>query len=499
LVVVLLTFLLVPAAHASSPIETIGVYEGHDGKGDAYTSEPFCDTGGGCAVDDFETHFLNGRQVSHVLDFVNTLTATVPDTRIAAWNDIVNVKGQELVLSVGMFPANPVCSNRYYNDDTSEPTIPNGGDNCLAHGAAGDFDKYWQGLANTLVKGNLSHVIIRPGWEMNGGFFPWSASCRPTDYINYWRRIVNDMNGENGGVSGVPDFEYAWSPHLGNHPLPSYIVSEATYCQGSAQTDEFTPQDAYPGDLYVDYIGGDTYDNFVSNWDDVLNKQGFGLTQLANLATNKDKRLALPEWGLVSSTNYMPRDEFMDRIYGWIRGHDVSFANYFDRDVPFEGNYALYHFPNGRAAYTADFGKFGPTAGAPLDDNNPWGTTTRITATPTCAAGRVTGKVVANPPFSLDYNTFITWSLQKHSTITHQWVNWNDDGYYMTNDVGPTGGFSTPLSGAPWTEPSLAPGITDKPLANGAYRVRGEYSPNNNFSYKTSVSAWTKFYLTGSC
>jgi hypothetical protein len=159
--------------------------------------------------------------------------------------------------------------------------------------------------------------------------------------------------------------------------------------------------------------------------------------------------------------------------------------------------YALRRFPNGAAEYTADFGKFGPTAGAPLDTNNPRGTTTRITFTPSCNAGSVRGKVVANPAFSASSNGFILWSLQKHDKTNHTWIEWNNDGVYLVDTVDTAGNFTTPLSGSPWSETGLATGITDKPLANGTYRVQAGYSPENNYTYLPSDSAWTKFYLTG--
>ena len=543
LATMLTALVLAPMAQGSSPVDTIGLYEGRNGMGDVInlngvdtqvTSEPHCDTAGGCAVTEFERDYLNGRSVSTVLDFLNNdhfLPSGPPSTRLNAWNDIVNTNHDELVLSVVMIPADrSTCNNAAGNPDGGfQETVPNGPNNCLFRGAQGDYDGYWKALANSLLANGLSHVIIRPGWEMNGKYGTlqrWSAICRPNDYVAYWQRIVDDMNGVNGGISGPmpPDFEYAWSPHLGNQPsFPNYINPDK--CQINDGT--FTPNKAYPGPDYVDYIGSDAYNNNVKSWNDpndgtdtVLNKDGYGLSWLANYATvTKDKRIALPEWGVLkklTGTVYpqMDRAEFIRKIYEWIRTHDVSFANYFDRDqgdtsqtppTQLEYWYALRHFPAAADAYRNAFGRVDQRiAGAPLNTLTPLVTTTRITSTPTTCTGSVTGKVVANPPYDADgmgdgYN-YVNWLLQRHRKDLHAWVNWYDPAkFFLQQNVNPaTGNFSAPLQATkPWDENGYADGITDKPLGDGTYRVRADFSNDTNTAYLSSESAWTKFYLTG--
>ena len=40
--------------------------------------------------------------------------------------------------------------------------------------------------------------IIRPGWEFNGGWFPWAANGQAAAFIGYWQQIVNTMRSVPG-------------------------------------------------------------------------------------------------------------------------------------------------------------------------------------------------------------------------------------------------------------------------------------------------------------
>ena len=105
----------------------------------------------------------------------------------------------------------------------------------LAQCAAGNFNSHWVTLANNLLKRNLSDTIMRPGWEMNGDWFDWSAGGHEASYIGCFRQIVNSMRSVSG-----QDFTFVWNPSIG--------------------TSNSLADKAYPGDSYVDYVGIDTYD-----------------------------------------------------------------------------------------------------------------------------------------------------------------------------------------------------------------------------------------------
>ena len=119
----------------------------------------------------------------------------------------------------------------------SVPMLPASGASLQA-GARGDYDEHFRQLAQRLVAAGQGGVVIRPGWEFNGGWYRWSAASDPAAFRAYFRRIVTAMRSVQGGA-----FKFDWCPSLGQNSIPA--------------------ADAYPGDAYVDYIGLDVYDQYL--------------------------------------------------------------------------------------------------------------------------------------------------------------------------------------------------------------------------------------------
>lgn len=259
-----------------------------------------------------------------------------------------------VVLAVGMLP----------NPNTINAT--------LAQGAAGTYDSYWADFADDLIETGMGNAVIRLGWELNGGWFPWSAnprwgayqnpqqpidSTRPQKYIDYWRKIVQTMRSRSGA-----HFKFCWN-----------VANQDPNQMGN-------PQAAFPGAAYVDMIGIDVYDTssgydsaYQAHYDRILaspplsgtltstqvnsyqlngfNSQGFASTTgygpgwwSVQVRTSTSPfyniPLCFPEWGLVTPADWNTgsppggRDDngMIYRFKGWINdpNNHVDWAAYFE-------------------------------------------------------------------------------------------------------------------------------------------------------------------------
>ena len=111
------------------------------------------------------------------------------------------------------------------------------GNQRLADIAAGDYDDYLRKQA-ALAKAWGSTLMIRFGWEMNGGWYSWGSSQNePWEFVAAWRHIVEVFRAE-----GANNVEWVWAPNVeagGKLPFEPY----------------------FPGDAYVDHVALDGY-----NW-----------------------------------------------------------------------------------------------------------------------------------------------------------------------------------------------------------------------------------------
>jgi len=312
-----------PAAAAVGGIAAVGVYAG--------AANPSGAAAFGAAT---ATH------VTVVEDYL-------PDT---SWNDIDGAggsldwmldawrgSGYQLVLGVPLF------------DDSGTDT--------LAAGAVGAYDTAFVTLATTLVGAGQGGAIVRLGPEFTGNWNPWRVTDETdaVDYAAYFRHIVTAMRSVPGQA-----FRFIWEgadPEDGSYP-------------GAYGADA-----SYPGDAYVDYVGNDTYDQSWNGgcglgfdntataaqaqcaWDDGTLP---ALTRVAYFALAHHKPVVFPEWGLaIRADGHGLGDDptFVAQMAAWIASHDVSFAIYFDFDVPGQLDAITDgRFPTSLAAYRAAFG-----------------------------------------------------------------------------------------------------------------------------------------------
>jgi len=262
-----------------------------------------------------------GRDVDYVIDFSMRGTwdqIANPYDQLKAWQG----SGYRVVYGLAMLPEGE-------------------GDWSLAAGADGDYDQYYQTLAENLVKYDQGDAILRLGWEFNLKQWRW----HPTDkqeFITYWRNIVKTMRA----VPGAEHLTFDWNVNNGG--------------------DKYDSTAFYPGDEYVDYVGLDVYDiSFVdgiypypdscaqacrlehqkASWNSILNSK-YGLKFWSGFAASHGKAISFPEWGLWKRPDGHGGGDnpyFIKRMHDFIANpkNDVAYQAYFEFDVGSKGIHEL--------------------------------------------------------------------------------------------------------------------------------------------------------------
>jgi hypothetical protein len=196
------------------------------------------------------------------------------------------------------------------------------------------------------VREGEGDAILRLGWEFNGSWYPRDAGTAgdAANFAGFWRQIVTTMRAVPGAA-----FTFLWNAD-------------------AASTTSYAPDQAYPGDAYVDYVGVDLYDSCgcsphtpPSAWSDHLSEQ-WGLNWLAAFASAHNKPIGIPEWSVtISSTGLGLGDDpyFIDQFAHWIALNDVAFTDIFSHDSSTkEHDITDGKFPKSLATFRQDFGSF---------------------------------------------------------------------------------------------------------------------------------------------
>ena len=230
-------------------------------------------------------------------------------------------------------------------------------ENTLAQGASGDENSSFVTIAKNLVALGFGNAILRPGWEFDGPWFPWSVGSNTdaANFAKYWQNIVTAMRSVPGA-----NFKFLWSP-TGFRSLLWNI------------------NDAYPGNAYVNFVSFDVYDY---SWDEAIfpygdpnnsatvaqSKEVFheylndpeGLNWLASFASEHHKLIVIPEWAVARRHDGHGLGDdptFVNDMYNWFVTNHVAWVIYFADDIP--GIDLLLtdgHFPHSLEAFEADFG-----------------------------------------------------------------------------------------------------------------------------------------------
>ncbi len=238
--------------------------------------------------------------------------------------------------------------------------------------AAGTYNSQYTSLLNAIKNRGVGvqpdDLVLRPGWEFNGGWYPWGANnssfvvdaSRPGYFITAFQNFVNISR------SILPNAKIDWNCAMGT---PSGLPTS----------------NWYPGDSYVDYIGMDVYnvnysgtaatDSDATWWTYIKTTQTYGLDWLDSFAAAHGKPISIPEWGTgrkIDGTN-RSRDSalFIRNMADWIRNHNVYYHSYFHypagdghwqlgSDVPLwktvPGGGTIHFFPKASSEYLKQFG-----------------------------------------------------------------------------------------------------------------------------------------------
>lgn len=243
----------------------------------------------------------------------------------------------------------------------SIPMLPKT-ESSLAEGATGAYDHHFRSLAQMLVDNGQGRSTIRIGWEFNGNWYRWRVDTGGTaNYAAYYRRIVTAMRAVPGA-----DFKFDWTTNNGSVPAT------------------VNPEEAYPGDAYVDFISQDVYDqswpaaaDAAERWNSILQRP-YGLNWVAAFAAAHGKPIGIPEWGIGywnSPNGGGDSPYFFEKMHEWISQHDVAYTNYWE----YEGARLMTENPMSAATFER---LFRPSSPNPTPTPTP--TPTPVpTATPT--------------------------------------------------------------------------------------------------------------------
>lgn len=196
----------------------------------------------------------------------------------------------------------------------SVPLIPNGAN--LEEAAKGSYNDHYLRAAKTLAayRPQDAVIYIRTGWEFNGNWFAWTThGGKSQAFIGAFRQFVTTFRSVSNR------FVFEWNVNIGD--------------AGS------NPEEAYPGDAYVDIIGMDFYWNTqwdpadpVDAWNSMLNRQ-WGLNWHQQFAAAHGKPTAYSEWGIMSSSGA----PYISLAKAWFDTHNVVYQTYWNSNSAFPG------------------------------------------------------------------------------------------------------------------------------------------------------------------
>jgi hypothetical protein len=184
--------------------------------------------------------------------------------------------------------------------------------------ASGKNDAAFKAMFDTFAT-KYHTLYIRPGWEMNGNWEPWSVnSSNAQDFIAAFQHIANLAHSYIGMTIRVD-----WNPNAAN--VGQFPVEA---------------QNLYPGNQYVDNISIDEYAGGGFPPDSAaLNTSGWSIQTAAQFALAHSKPLGLDEIGaLRGDTNY-PAD--VAKAISNVPGVVVDHVNIWD-DPSGSGSGSLY-------------------------------------------------------------------------------------------------------------------------------------------------------------
>ena len=177
---------------------------------------------------------------------------------------------------------------------------------------------------------------------MNGNWFPWSLGSTPTDFIMAWRHVYNIFSNK-----GLDSTRLQW-----------------VWCVNNQDFGNYTAEDYWVGENYMDWIGVDGYNWGKSQswfewaWPTEVFDNMIG--RLRKLSSTKP--LSINEYGTTSMvetnvSNIQYKTEWLNQFCDYVSNNQVKMASYLNTDV--ETDWAVFGGMHGdvvwnnRTAYTA--------------------------------------------------------------------------------------------------------------------------------------------------
>lgn len=221
--------------------------------------------------------------------------------------------------------------------------------------AAGAYDAYileWGGRLKAFLSGpdgalgtaDDRRAYLRLAHEMNGDWYPWSASTgvsTPADYVAMWRRVHGLVSGLGLGPAQL---QWVWSVnHTDNGP--------------------FTAEQYFPGDAYLDWVGIDGYNwGATQPWSAWATPEATFGPMLARVRALSSKPLTIAETAATSLTSAGPsvaqKSAWVTALFGWATTNGVGMLCWFNTDKEtdwgvFDGASGDESYRYGRTTYKA--------------------------------------------------------------------------------------------------------------------------------------------------
>jgi beta-mannanase len=217
----------------------------------------------------------------------------------------------------------------------------------LADAGQGLYNAHYKKVAQKIAafRPNDPVIYVRTGWEFNGGWFPWTVhGGRGENFKKAFQQFVTTFR------SVSPRFRFDWCPVIGDQVR-------------GADGKPAKLADFYPGDEYVDVIGLDVYDESRYNkitdpqkrWEHFL-QRGHGLNWHRKFATEHNKPMSYPEWGVGGAGD---NPYFIEQFQKWIESNDVVYHLYWNSNSSYAGKLSANKYPQSAAKFKELFGNPG--------------------------------------------------------------------------------------------------------------------------------------------
>jgi len=139
---------------------------------------------------------------------------------------------------------------------------------------SGQRDLVYRRVLLQYVRDGFKTIYVRPGWEMNGTWNPWSVTqANAAAWVQAWRHLVTDMRSYSKDIGLT--LKVMWNPGYGQYNSLPYL-------------------DLWPGDSYVDIVAIDHYGKEGGSPDDSpydtsQDPTRYTLSDSLNLAISRNK------------------------------------------------------------------------------------------------------------------------------------------------------------------------------------------------------------------